>query len=262
MIQKNVPLLASLGLFTLERPVWTAEEASEALDVSLSSTYRYFASLSDAGLLTAVSPGRYMLGPSIIELDRQLQLTDPLLLAARPVMAGLVGFAPPGTAALLCRHYGDRVLCVHQALGTGFQEPVSYERGRPMPLFYGAASKAILAHLPPRGLRKLFSEHGPAIGAAGLGTDWKEFRSRLSRLRKSGVVVTRAEVDRGRIGIAAPLLRPDRHALASLSFVVSESVADDSCIRRLSALVSAAARDVEASLWNSEAIDASTSQGG
>ena len=83
-----------LGLFSLEQPVWTAEQIAPRLGVAISSAYRLIGRLSNAGLVDAVTPGRYVLGPAIIQLDRQIQLTDPLILAARPVMDYLIGFGP------------------------------------------------------------------------------------------------------------------------------------------------------------------------
>lgn len=78
--------LSVLKLFTLDRPVWTAEEIAKTLDVSMSTAYRYVLALEDVGLVATASAGRYILGPAIIQLDRQIQLTDPLLRTARPVM--------------------------------------------------------------------------------------------------------------------------------------------------------------------------------
>ncbi|MGT2493894.1 hypothetical protein ACU4GD_33900 [Cupriavidus basilensis] len=39
-----------------------------------------------------------------------------MLQVARPVMDELIGYAPPGSVMLLCRAFGDSVLCVHQVL--------------------------------------------------------------------------------------------------------------------------------------------------
>ena len=39
-------LLSVLGLFTIERPEWTVEEAANELQLAASTTYRYFRSLS------------------------------------------------------------------------------------------------------------------------------------------------------------------------------------------------------------------------
>src|SRR3984893_1412385 len=102
-----------------------------------------------------------------------------MLNAAGAGMVDLIQYAAEGSIVLLCRLFHDRVMCVHQVMGRGPQEPVSYERGRLMPLYRGATSKIILAHLPPRTLKALFAHHGGEIVDAGLGTSWEEFRRGL-----------------------------------------------------------------------------------
>jgi DNA-binding IclR family transcriptional regulator len=237
-----------LRLFTLEKPAWTVEETAKALGVSVSSAYRYVATLSEAGFLTPASTGRYMLGPAFIQYDRQIQLTDPLLRAAEPIMGELVAYAPDGTTLVLCRVFGDVVLCVHQVLGRGPQPLVSYQRGRPMPLFRGATSKIILAYLQPHHLRRLHAEQGDEIEAAGLGADFPSFKQALAVLRKAGHAVTRHELDPGRVGIAAPILGADRRVLGSLSFIVAEAKLDKRLQDSLTALVVGGAHDIEAAL--------------
>ena len=233
-----------LGLFSLEQPVWTAEQIAPRLGVAISSAYRLIGRLSNAGLVDAVTPGRYALGPAIIQLDRQIQLTDPLILAARPVMDYLIGFAPEGSVVLLCRAFKESVLCVHQ-VAIGPQTPVSYERGRPRPLFRGATSKAILASMPRRVLKRLYGTRAREIQAAGLGENWKEFLAKLRAWRVAGHVLASSEVDRGRFGIAAPVLSADRKAIGSLSFVLEATNADERTINRLAPMVMSAAREIE-----------------
>jgi DNA-binding IclR family transcriptional regulator len=233
-----------LGLFSLEQPVWTAEQIAPRLGVAISSAYRLIGRLSKAGLVDAVTPGRYALGPAIIQLDRQIQLTDPLVLAARPVMDYLIGFAPEGSVVLLCRAFKESVLCVHQ-VAIGPQTPVSYERGRPRPLFRGATSKAILASMPRRVLKRLYGTRAREIQAAGLGENWKEFLAKLRVWRVAGHVLASSEVDRGRFGIAAPVLSADRKAIGSLSFVLEATNADERTVNRLAPMVMSAAREIE-----------------
>ena len=235
--------ISVLRLFTLEKPTWTVEEAAGALDVSPSSAYRYFAALTEAGLLTAASSGRYVLGPAIIQYDRQIQLTDPLLRVAKPVMADMVRFAPAGSTILLCRLFRDTVLCIHQVADASRRSSVSYERGRPMPLLEGATSKIILAHLPSRDLRRWYEGHRAEIGAAKLGDTWEAFRASMARMRKAGHAVTHAEIDRDCIGIAAPILDDHRRVLGSLSYVIPAS--EDWAVTRLASLASAGAREIE-----------------
>ncbi|MES2257953.1 MAG: IclR family transcriptional regulator C-terminal domain-containing protein [Pseudomonadota bacterium] len=239
--------LSLLKLFTLERPAWTAEQAAAVLDVSMSTIYRYLLALEEIGLISATSPGRYVLGPAIIQLDRQIQLTDPLLIAARPVMHDLVAYAPPSSVVLLCRPFSDKVLCMHQVLSDGPAPSVSYDRGRPMPMFLGASSKIILAYLPPRHLKALYGENQEQARAAGLGDSWDAFRANMAALRKSGHAQSHGEVDLHRIGLSVAVLNEDRHAVGGLSYVVPDDT-DQKLLPRLVSLLQTGAREVEAAL--------------
>jgi DNA-binding IclR family transcriptional regulator len=244
-------LLSVLGLFTIEQPQWTVEDAARQLGVSAPTAYRYFKRLTGAGLITPISGASYTLGPAIIQMDLQIQISDPMLRAARGVMHRLFQQAPDGSALLLCRLFHDRVMCVHQVFSRGPQQQVSYERGRPMPLFRGATSKIILAHLPSRTLRTLFEQSTEEIVRAGLGAGFEEFRTALTSIRRSGFAVSHSEIDAGRIGVGAPLFDRDRAILGSLSFALSAGRADDARIRRLTPLLIAGAREIE-SLMNDQ----------
>ena len=83
-------MLQILELFSEEEPVWSTADLIEALETSRSTGYRYIKTLHDAGLLTTVRNGYYSLGPRIIEMDLQIRLTDPLLLASHGVLEDLV----------------------------------------------------------------------------------------------------------------------------------------------------------------------------
>lgn len=220
-------VLAVLGLFTLEEPVWTVEAAARRLGLSSSTAYGYVRSLVDSGLLVAARSGRYTVGPAVISLDRLTRRHDALVAAARPAMRQLAGAAEGGLVALLCRSFRLQVMCVDQyATGQpGFA--IGYERGRPMPLYAGAASKAILAHLPARTLRKLWTGEAGAIASAGLGTDLPGFRRVMRDLRRQGVVVSRGEIDTGLVGVSAPVFA-DGEVSGSLGVVASAELLDDS----------------------------------
>jgi DNA-binding IclR family transcriptional regulator len=238
-------LLMALALFTIECPQWTVEAAAEKLVVSAQTAYRYFKQLTAAGLITPVAGASYTLGPAIIQMERQIQATDPMLIAARIVMVDLIQHAVEGSTAILCRLFHDRVMCMHQVMSRGPQEPVSYERGRPMPLYRGATAKIILAHLPTRTLKSLFAHDAAAIGAAGLGGSFDEFRRALATLRRAGICITRGEVDHGRTGIGAPIFDRDGAVLGSLSLALPSARIDEALIARVASLVALGAREVE-----------------
>jgi len=218
-------MLSILRLFCPEKPSWTVVEAAEALGIAGSTTYRHFRALSDAGLIVAYAAGRYSLGPAIIEYDRQIRALDPLITAAKPVMQKLARSMQHPGVVLLCRIYRDRVMCVDQASGSTPQELVSYERGRPMPLFRGAASKIIFAHLPARRTRALYERFASEIAEVGLGRNWDELKSQLRALRGEIVAVTRGELDAGMIGLSAAVFGADGEVVASIGYALHESEA-------------------------------------
>src|SRR5258707_14386601 len=82
-------LLMALALFTIERPQWTVEAAAEQLGVSATTAYRYFKQLTGTGLISPVAGAGYTLGPAIIQMERQFQYTDSMLMAARDLMCYL-----------------------------------------------------------------------------------------------------------------------------------------------------------------------------
>jgi DNA-binding IclR family transcriptional regulator len=243
-------LLMALALFTIDRPQWTVEAAAEQLGVSAQTSYRYFKQLTGRGLITPVAGAGYTLGPAIIQMERQIQATDPMLIAARTVLVDLIQHAVEGSTAILCRLFHDRVMCMHQVMSRGPQEPVSYERGRPMPLYRGATAKIILAHLPTRTLKSLFAHDADEIAAAGLGRSFDEFRRALASLRRAGICITHGEVDPGRTGIGAPIFDRDGAVLGSLSLAQPGARIDEALIGRIAPLVALGAREVERIMSN------------
>jgi DNA-binding IclR family transcriptional regulator len=215
-------LLGILALFTIDQTEWTVEEAAGELGLAVSTAYRYFRSLSQAGLIVAFAAGRYVLGPAIIQYDRQIRLRDPLTTSAQPVMKQLAESIPPHTVILLCRLFRNQVMCVHQESESG-EKPefaVSYERGRAMPLMRGASSKIILAHMPSRTVKSLYADQSSKFAQADLGRTWDEVKERLRSLRSAGYAVSKGELDPGMCGIAAPVMEPEGLIVGSLSIVI------------------------------------------
>ena len=238
-------VLAVLSLFSAERPFQSPERAARRLGVSLATVYRYFNALLAAGLLERLQRNRYVLGPAIVELDRQIRAADPLLQLARPVMMQLLRRVRSPASVLLCRYYRQKVMCIHEETNRSGEPVSSYARGAGRPLFRGATSKAILAHLPPRTLAGLWEAHRREICAAGLGPGFEDFKARLKALRHEGVCVSTSEVDPGRTGIAAPVLDADGRVSGSLSLVLHSRRVDARTLTRLRSAVAAAARDIE-----------------
>lgn len=240
-------LLGLLDLFSPQQPVWTVERMARSAKLSVSTVYRYVRDLTEVGLLAPAGAAGYVLGPAIIEYDRQIRQSDPLLQSAVPVARWLLQQAAPNGAVVISRWYRDRVMCLHQESGGAHPLTASYERGLPMSLFRGATSKIILAYLPDRLLRRLFDARRREIMEAGLGGDWTQFRRALRALRDAGVCETASEVATGRIGIAAPIFS-DGKVLGSMSVVLGRRALTTPVSARIRALVVAAAAEVSAAM--------------
>lgn len=191
-----------------------AEDLMARLELTRSTLYRYLKTLSEAGLITSFPGVGFALGPRIAELDFRMRNRDPLIIASRPVMMELVA-ALPGIA-LLCRRYRDAVLCVHQERGATSLVS-TYERGLARPLFRGAASRIILAYLPPRVIERLHQQD------SANGVSLAALRPELKEMRRRGWDLTESQVTRGVTGIAAPVFDNRGRILGSLSLTIGRT---------------------------------------
>ncbi|MEW6640278.1 MAG: IclR family transcriptional regulator C-terminal domain-containing protein [Pseudomonadota bacterium] len=213
-------MLTILDLFDESRMSIQLEHAVQATGASKATAYRYLQSLCNRGLLAPAAEGSYVLGPRIIELDRLVRKMDPLLTSASPMIRAAAERL--GVNIMLCSFYGDKVMCADLAWPDRSVEEI-YERGRPMPLFRGAMAKIILANLTPYQLRSIMLWHGERIRDAGLGDNWDDFRSRMTKLRRAGFCVSRGEVFNALVGISAPIFDAEQRVLGSVVFVVPEA---------------------------------------
>jgi DNA-binding IclR family transcriptional regulator len=235
-----------LRLFDEERSECTVTEMATALKVPASTVYRTVREMVAAEFLEPTTEARYRLGACFIEFDRLVRITDPLYSVGTAVLRDVVTQARVPCIAVLARLYDDRVMCIadHKSSEDGVY--TSYERGRPRPLTSGATSKVILAQLSPRFLTKLLDK--PSGGVAPSGKNVAKFREELTEIRKLGYSITRGEVDKKVIGIAAPVTVTERALLGSLSLVVPASIVDKALERRLVLLVVSSAKLLTAEL--------------
>lgn len=233
-------MLALLEVFTTAAPAWSTEDLIRFSGASRSTCYRYIKALQSAGLLTPVSGGAWMLGPRVIELDRTMRLCDPVMSGGGPPMHRLAG--DTGFSALLCLLFSGTVMCVDDVPASGAPAGL-FSRGQRRPLFAGAASKVILAHLPPHRLRALFARHRTTIAAAGLGADWDAFRAALRAIREAGHCITMGEFQPGVLGVAAPLFNAEGGVLGSLGIATEASRVPPRARAALATRVVAAAQE-------------------
>jgi len=219
-MSRVLKIIDVLRLFDDSRRVVRASDVEQLLDVSHATAYRCIKVLLDSGLLEPAGGGSYVLGPTIVELDRQIRIHDPLIDASDDVMRGLSGKL--GATMLLCRRHGLKVLCIHQTHGHAAPAIMGYERGRAMSLYLAATSKAVMAHVDDATLRQLIDEDSAGLKRAGLPTRLKPLTELMVAWRAAPVIETQAEVNPDAHGWSVPLFQ-GRHLLGSLTVVLSRS---------------------------------------
>lgn len=238
-------MLSVLDLFSDQRLHWSAEDISDALGVSLPTSYRYLKTLSEAGLLRRGQDAQFTLGSRIVVLDHYIRQADPVLQRGIPFMRELVN--QTGFDCVVSGLYGDQLLDTHREDGT-MPVDLSYGRGRPRPLFQGAAAKVILAGLPTPQLHRLLDSHIDEVAATGLPTDWPSFRRYYSQIRKDGHYFSNGELESQLAALAVPLHEADGSVIGALSLVTTVqrmAVIDRS---KLTPLLQRAAREISARL--------------
>lgn len=211
-----------LDLLDDENPTVSPEYIGARLELTRSTTYRYLRVLCNAGLLVQLSRGSYSLGPRIVELERKIQISDPMTAVGNRIMPDCAQKVPM-SVLILCGLWGDRVLCLRQQNSSALETTplrLVRARGLPFPLFKGAASLAILANLPSTRIKSLFLKFGPDIAEAGLGDNWPDFKRRLQVIRKAGYCITVGTFESGLAAISAPIFNDEGAVIGSLTRIM------------------------------------------
>lgn len=212
-------MLRILDLFAAEKPRWTVEQAMARTGYSRSTIYRYFKSLTGAGLVSPGIDGAYTLGPAVIGLDRLIRLYDPLLTAAKPHLTDLTRSV--GLVAVI-EPYRDRIVVTHVEAGGGVDVPPELLRGLTVDPFDSAAARVLLAHDSVRRLRRLHDVAGTEIAAAGLGQSWSAFRQALRVQRRVGFAVHAGSGPVGALRVAVPVFGGGDRVVAAIAAPSSE----------------------------------------
>lgn len=237
-------VMVILNLFRDCKPLVTIEEIASALGISTASAYRYASDLTQAGLLARTS-GRYRLGPKIIELEYLIRSYDPIIRAARELMQGLAELTECNV--LLCNVYDETIVNVFHVEG---KHPIklTYTKGLPMPLFRGSQAHIILAHMDRRKLKRIYEmaikDPATAEDVTAMGKDWSSFSKNLKDIRARGYYISRGELDKEVIGIAAPVFGENQEIVGSLVLGMAASIPPRMSEKMLVGLVTQSANEI------------------
>lgn len=234
-------VLALLDAFTEDRLEWTSDELMAALGYSRPTLYRYLKGLREAGFLTSMPSGGFMLGPRVVEMDYLMRKADTLAGYAQSYLEAFARTYP--CVALLVRWYGNKLLVVASECVTPGLEN-DYPRGRPLPIARGANSRAIMAHLTRRKLVSTLEANRGEFEAVGLEATVEELTDELRQIRKRGYAIAYGEITRGMTGVAAPVFDGGSSPVAALSVTLAGDLSGSEEAMRIGAKLREAAAEL------------------
>ncbi len=238
-------MLGVLDLFDDGVLTRTAENIAGDMGVSVPTGYRYVRMLVEAGLLQRLENSHYTLGPRIILLDHYIRKADPVLREGIPLMRELV--EKTGFDCVTSGLFGNQLLDTHREYAAA-PATLAYGRGRPRPMFKGAAPKVIVASFPSAQLHKLFDAQKVQVMEAGLPDNWADFRRYYASIRKAGFYLSKGELEPHLGALAAPIPKDGGGIWGALQLVFNISrlgIVDND---RLAELVTDAAQHLAARL--------------
>ena len=203
-----------LNLFSEYRSSWTVAEISEKLKTPSSTIYRIVREMVLAEFLESAAGAYFRLGPAFIKFNRTINLSDPLVRAGQPFLEKLANENPIVSVNVLARLYSKKVMCVADFKSPSFKNNTSYQKGKLMPLMYGATSRAIIMQINGKRLEDLLSSE-----TFKTGNEKDYFLKSIKNDKKKGYCCTQGQVDRDLIGFAVPIHSKKLGIEASLSSI-------------------------------------------
>ena len=230
--------LAVLTLLARMPEPMPASVISQTLDLPRSTTYRLLAVLGDHGFVTYLpEERRYGLGSAVFELGSAYTRQAPLARIARPLLDRLVRTTTQN--AHLAVLHGRDVYYVLEGRAPGRRGLVT-DVGVRLPATVTASGLAMLAALPPAGVRALFPDPDAFVQRNGRGPATPtELRRALGEVRRRGYAVEDGSVTAGLSSGARAVPDHSGHPVAAVAVTFDT---DDPGPAGLDALLDAVAR--------------------
>jgi DNA-binding IclR family transcriptional regulator len=192
-----------LLLVIADRGEVRADELGVALEMPVSTVYRYLRTLGEFGFVDR-RDGRYHVGPRLLIGSQANVSTEQLIRVADPVMQAITEAS--GETAVLTRRIGLSAVCLHQVEShRGLR--VALEVGAALPLHAGAVARVLLADAPEEVLSALLEQGLEPVTAET--PDAEALPALLEDTRRDGFAVSEGELVAGSVALAVPIRRPD-----------------------------------------------------
>lgn len=222
----------------------TVAELLKRVDLSRPTLYRLLHTLELKGfVVSSGDPQRFRLGPSVAQLAHTWNANIKLSDIAEPAMRRM--WEATGETVALSVPEGLMRLCVAELPS---QQALSFKRGVGYRerLVLGASGRSILAHIEDSIELEAY--------AAGLDLDLEKCREELKKVRRRGFAVSRDELIRGAVAIAAPVFNGAGRVVGSLGVFGPSVRLTDARVQDFSRLLIHEAAEVSAALGKARTV--------
>lgn len=211
ILEKSGAIIAALEQFGQA----TAQELAEHVDEPVSSTYRLLASLSSLGWVDSrYRRGYFRLGDRFIRVGSRLEDRLNVRDACTPALDALR--KQTGATTFLCFRRFDTAVCVERLEAQDVRS-LAMRLGDSLPLFSGAAPRAILAYLPKREREAILARFADRRSAGEKIPGDRALRSDIDTIRSRGYSISDQDVTPGIAAVGAPVFNHRGELEAAIS---------------------------------------------
>lgn len=192
----------------------SAAELAEATNEPLSSVYRLLQSLSAIGWVDrGRRRGAYRLGLKLMAIAGLVEDRLDIRECARPALQRLLDVI--GVTSFLCLRRGARAVCVERLEGQAVQS-LAMQLGGSLPLYAGAAPRALLAFLPNVERDEVLAD-GAGLPGDPIRPSPRAVADDIARVQKQGYAVSDQDVTPGIAALGAPVYNHRGELAAAIS---------------------------------------------
>ena len=193
----------------------SAADLAAALGEPLSSVYRLLQSLTTTGWVDRGSRrGAYRLGLSLMTIGGLVEDHLDIRDASLPSLRELVDAT--GVTSFLCVRRGPRAVCLERIEGYAVQS-LAMLLGGSLPLYAGAAPRALLAFLPVAEQSAILKDTSQQLRDDPPRPDDKDIIADIARIRAAGYSVSNGDVTPGIAALGAPVFNHRGEVQGALS---------------------------------------------
>lgn len=197
--------VSMLSLFRPGQAEWALGQLQERLEIPRSTVYRLVRVLCHHGFLAEDTATRkFRLGPAAVALGRTAHQLTELRRVAMPVLQQLRDASGETVLLMVVSQARTRSVCIEQ-IESRHGLRLIRESQADLPLYAGAASKVLLAHMAAEEIEGVLGEGVRSLAPRTM-TNPHAIRRDLAAIRRRGYAFSLEETNEGAAGIGLPIL--------------------------------------------------------